>query len=682
MIILIFYLSFMINDANALNEHKPNVSVRHSTFPQERHVLGTYRFGEYAPFFYFDGIPSDSVRQRSVTTTRSMSLSAPLMEDIKLKRDYFIVPYQALLPKNWEKVYVHPKKGDDVIATQVGPFVKGFVPKVYDVFLMLWDSAFSTADATWDRFLKIFQCLCFAELFFSNGCLLSTLGVHLSDVLAFRYYPRNDTRAHTYSLDRLIDVIITDLLSLPGVGANGATLFRYVLKPSSTDPGLVDDSFLVDDASSFRLFLNYLREGDVLKCTAPGGDTAEMLPALQSYLSDSSRLPSFQRALISELYSTSVDLARCAAYQICCAHYFTNDQIDYIYSAELWREYLGSTLFEFTSPQDFVYNGVSYLYDWLSAFYFDFICSSVVQFGSSFDTFYSYFATLFGFRRSLRFVDYFAGGRKEPLAVGDPNVAVNNDMVSVVEINRMTQFQRLWNNVLRIPSQIEGYVKGMFPGAAPKYDYHNPAWLAHTTDVVFAAEVENTGDSQVSLPNSVTATFRGSSNDKEFSIDIDFPGIIIGIQYFDIRRAYYSGIDRLVQHEDRYDMALPELQYIGDQDIRGSELVSWLGDSPISYTGRNMEYKQVIDQAFGGFVESLPGWAFLFKPEFWRVDNPSSLSAARISPNFIRSFSVELDPYFIQLSGFSLGTYFHFQQKIVNITEAKRPLVKDPQILG
>ena len=103
-----------IVNSNPQNIDKVKDNPRHSLFPLERHVFGTFRFGEYSPFFYFDGVGSDKVSQRSVTTTRSLSLNAPLMEDVYMKRDYFAVYYDAILPLNWEKVYVNPKKGDDV----------------------------------------------------------------------------------------------------------------------------------------------------------------------------------------------------------------------------------------------------------------------------------------------------------------------------------------------------------------------------------------------------------------------------------------------------------------------------------------------------------------------------------------------------------------------------------------
>ena len=48
------------------------------------------------------------------------------------------------------------------------------------------------------------------------------------------------------------------------------------------------------------------------------------------------------------LYSSSSDVpfnfGRVCAYQLAVAEYMTNDKVDHIYSAELYRQYIGSLL--------------------------------------------------------------------------------------------------------------------------------------------------------------------------------------------------------------------------------------------------------------------------------------------------------------------------------------------------
>lgn len=664
--------------SNPLNKDSAKVRVSHSRFDLERHVLGTYRFGEYAPFFFFDGVGSDSIRQRSVTTTRSLSLNAPLMENINMKRDYFAVYYDAILPHNWQKVYVNPKKGDDVDASKVGCSVVNFGSKIVNYFIRLKTflaSQYTPSSSTFDFIaLSFFRYIFLIESICSHGSLLASLGINVD--CRFRIDFSGYNLRDDYTIDEFVDIVA-------GYVIDNVQAIAYNSKNRS-------EQYILGDAFQLRAFFDRVRDGESFVFSQ---DIDRLEPLFDAFFLDGD-INISDRFVYNGDNDFDLDLARPVAYQLACAHFYTNDNIDYLYSCELYRDYIGYLLKRMQSvymntAKHFTYNGVDYPLDWLSSGYFDFVLSDSSVDVSQWATLneqnyvFAYFRAIFGFNRSLRFMDYFTGAKSQPLAVGDVNVAVNDNLVSVVDVTRNIQFQRFLNNINRIPQQLDGYIRKMFPGASPGFDYHNPAWLAHTNDVVFTAEVENTGEAQMKNPNSVTATFRGNSSDKEFTFDCDKPCIIIGIQYFDIRRAYSDGVDRLAQHVDRFDRFIPEMQFIGDQEVRGSELVSWLGKDPISYQGRNEEYKQVNDIAFGGFAsKSLPGWAFLFDASKWFLSNPGNTLEFRISPDFIRSRSVELDSYFLELTGFSLGTYFHFIQKIVNITSANRPMVRNPQILG
>lgn len=51
-----------------------------------------------------------------------------------------------------------------------------------------------------------------------------------------------------------------------------------------------------------------------------------------------------------------------------------------------------------------------------------------------------------------------------------------------------------------------------------------------------------------------------------------------------------------------------------------------------------------------------------------------------LGPNYIRSYPAELDRFYNSLSGYSLGTYFHFF--IINTNEliSNRPMAYNPQL--
>lgn len=665
-----------IQEGNFQNDTPVKVKESYSHFPLVRKSFVTSRFGEYTPFYYMESVPKDSIRQRNEVITRSLNLKAPLMEDITMHRDYFSVDMAALLPNNWDKIYVNPKKGDDVLAEEVSDTIVNFDGKVVSAFNALWDQTlalFDTSDGSFDSgdaLNALVKTLVFGEYFFSEGSLLSYLGIHLAEAGAWR----SSSGLPTESYDKVFDDFMRELIG-------------HVLVDVSNS-----HSFRIDTASDLRYMLSLVRDGESVDLSFVDGDSDEAISNIESRLSGygtgAARYIPYRDSDASEV---DVSLTRVAAYQICCSHFYSNDNVDYIYTAELWRQLIGSYVSELLNISEgfrnltFSYNGVDTYYDWLSSKYFNLIISAIANNASDFFTYiYSaYFSALFSFKRSLRYEDYFVGAKTRPLAVGDVNVDVTNNKVSVVDVTKNIVWQRLLNNVNRLPSKIESYISGLFGGVKPPFDYHNPAYLGSTKDVIYASETENTTSSNQSNAQTTISNLRGNSSNFEFEFNSDRPCIYIGIQYYDIPRAYYTGVDRLAQHIDRFDMFLPETQYIGDQDVRLSEMSVMLpkfGTRYIfGYHTRNAEYKQVVHQAAGGFVENLPGFGFLFDTAFW-LDKHGA-DNLHISPSFIRSLPIELDNYFVSLTGFSNGSYFHFIHKYVNNTDAKRPMIVAPQVL-
>ena len=88
-----------------------------------------------------------------------------------------------------------------------------------------------------------------------------------------------------------------------------------------------------------------------------------------------------------------------------------------------------------------------------------------------------------------------------------------------------------------------------------------------------------------------------------------------------------------------------------------------------------MEYKQRFDVVCGDFEDMLPGWIL--------TDNDQSREYnSNLNSDFIRSYNTELDQFYLSLTGFSLGRYFHFVCLTENNVRAKRAMAVDPQILA
>ena len=128
---------------NSLNDAAPAVRHTFNRFNNGYSHYTTANYGEYTPFFNQVCNPADSKKFKSVSQIRTLSLHSPLYSAMKMNKDYFFVPYDAILPNSWQKIYRNPSQGDDVPtdANTVIPnvrvlfqFAQTFVNKVKNFF--------------------------------------------------------------------------------------------------------------------------------------------------------------------------------------------------------------------------------------------------------------------------------------------------------------------------------------------------------------------------------------------------------------------------------------------------------------------------------------------------------------------------------------------------------------------
>lgn len=657
-----------------------------STFGLNYNFYQTMRFGEYTPHFVMEGVNNDRLPLHSGHTIKSYTMGAPLMSDIKINKDYFFVPMQAILPNNWEKWYENPVIGQDV-PNDCGPSVEKFWDKVGTLFNNSWTYLRGypqTSGATYVTFVDyIFKFLVFFERFYSDGNLMSNLGIHGGQFFGTSI----DDEKGSYDdwMNLMIDTIFTGEVKGFKFQYGSNTSLYYEVKLSST-------STLADRIVELRDYLEMLRDDFswtiVQLDLVSGSQMNDVETALNQFYSENT-------GVANTVSGVHCDLRRMWAYQIVCYHYYTNDKVDYIYSAELFRQYINQLVTNnaFSGQSNkavFSVNGLEYQYDALSAKYFDIVISNFTTSGifgyassgtirpQNLTEAYAYMRALLGFNNSLRYKDYFTGGRTRPLAVGDTTIdqftPVVSGFVGAIDITRNIQKQRFLNAINRIPHQIEDYLETLF-GKRPAPDYHNPFFLAQTRDDVFGQESEYTGNVSDAEQNNVTSTLRGQANRYAFEFTPDRDCVVIGITSFDLPRAYSRTIERQALHLTRFDGFNPYMQFVGDQQIYRAELSPYSVDmNPFAYTLRHMEYKQRFDQVAGGFKRYLPGWAFI-------AEDNTRPYLSNIDPVFIRSHNTELDKYFLRLNGYSLGSYFHFIVKNTNTMEASRPMAYAPSIL-
>lgn len=701
----------------------------------------TARFGEYVPSFEMNGVPSDSVSVNSHDLIDSLSLKAPFKGTIRKIKESFMVPNMAILPLNWDRIYTQPTNGDDV-PYDANCVLENF-PQLMSEFWKSFYELVPTAIAGWSAsptlladglplINVILKTLVLGEYIYSNGSLLNTCGYkagaqwHFTKDVPFRSIAQNDERFNSVTYDCWFDNVIRAVfpnilefqLNVP-VGSSVETFKIRSITSSGESPSGDPDFYC-----NFRFFLEKFRENPAsyisdIVLTAATTESAYMT-ALAA-LAGSTNAGLFETGKVffylpvvnldpedfTDMSSTNLNLSRLLAYQIVCAHFYTNSSIDVVYSAELYRQYINS-LFrsQYSSAtntsRSFSWNGMTCPYDYLSEMYLTRCMYLQTGATSYYDTTQlrgitfagltdatdsgyasnmarlATFAAIFGFRHSLRFGDYFVGSRPRPLAPFNTDVSVSSGLVSVVDITRKQWAQKFANAVMRSRQKVEDYVGDLF-GSRPAPDYHNPFFLSREQESIFGDEVQNTGAAQAAQANSRTSLFASQAGRFTFTFHNDdmHPCIYLQIISFDVRRAYTRSVERQFLELSRYDMFNPDFQYIGDQPVYGIELGYHYGSfipNTFGYQSRDMEYKQRFDVACGGFVENLPGWLMTDRlREFYQPN--------QLNPDFIRSFSCEFDQFYLALTGYSLGSYFHLAIITDNNVDATRPMAVDPQIL-
>lgn len=672
----------------------------------------TARFGEYTPSFAVDGVEKDELSVNSIDRIDSFSLNAPFKGSIRKIKESFAIPKMALLPLNWDRIYVQPANGDDVPKDAncvLLDFPAKFSSFWNNLLTVCKSSAAVNSEATCAKFMTaVMRMLVCGEYIYSEGSLLSYCGYHGNAQIEFS---RVDC-----SYDAFFDIILSPLFNHIvkfkvnfGVSGTSSAYSKSYFGLSGSRP----TDIRYQNLNSFRDFLSDFRDdpsASIVSLTfdASTPDYAGLQSAVKTALNGESfvfHLPTTSDLDddLKDMLPTTLNLSRPLSYQMTCAHFYSNSGVDFLYSAELYRQYMNScyTLVNTTPGYYFTWNGMRCPYDALSGFhlqrqlYTDGAAVRLLSYAHLSATLnetsyapdlyrFVSFAAIFGFRRSLRFVDYFVGSRTRPLAPFNSDVSVNNNAVSVIEVTKRIQGQRFANAVMRTRSKIENYVKSLF-GDAPAPDYHNPFFLAREEETIFGDEVQNTASEQISRANSRTGLMSSNSGRYTFTFhnDDNHPCIYIQIISFDTRRHYSRSVDRHMLQVDRYDMFNPDFQYIGDQPVYGIELGFTASENDgaiipavFGYQGRDMEYKQNFDIALGGAIRYLPGW-FMTDSHLAKLD-----TAPKIDPDFIRSYPSELDPFYLSLTGYSLARYFHFIIATTNHVSAKRAMAVDPQILA
>lgn len=687
------------NPTNSLNVATPSVRRTFNRFNNSYVHYSTANYGEYTPFFVQEMNPADLKKFRSKTQVRTESLKTPLYSGVKMNKDYFFVPFDALLPNNWQKIFKNPSQGDDVpddanmasldflvdggkLETLVSHFVRALE------FLRTHPITGSTESEKQQRLSAIFVVYFgfpLMDAFLSSSGLCARLGSPFSHLFNF------SIGLDHYTWDRFTEIVYPKLF-----GNDMQFGFRFSSAGTSGDYLFTIDSSISGQSSFIEQLsgtpsVARISAKDALalfryypSCMYGYNGWVDMYDRLN--LSFLGGLEKFSYKFVSNPPSAGsqdavFNYSRMAAYALCCSQFYTNGNVDSVYNAELYRDMMSSFVRGFlpvSTSMTFPYNGVNTQYDWLSSHYFDIAMNTAFTFekssGLTFDAIF-YLRSIFDIHNTLKYGDYFSGAHTRPLAVGDVTAPVIGDKVSAVDITKAISYQRFLNVVVKLKNEMQDYLRTIF-GTLPAPDYHEAKLVSHSEGAVDGFEVANTTSQD---QGNLTSLLHNVQENFEFTLEIDQAGIALGVVSFVASRAYCLASDRQVHIRDRYDMFNPMLQNIGDQPVLGVEKSGFFAE-PFAYHSRFMEYKQRVNIASGAFVDKLRSYCII-SDSLFEPSNALEVLAQNLTPAYIRLTPREFDRFFVVDGSWSYGNNYHFICEFDNESDDIREADYSPSIL-
>lgn len=665
-----------IVQGDQVNDPSVRVFRGKNLFPQSFLHPSSCRYGEVDVLGAMRCERGDIFPYKFDTELDTFTLQSPIKSEVNMYTGAFKVPMEAIYPRNWRDVmFPNPTKGDD----SPSDCRAIFNPSLFTNSLLTGLELYQI-----DSSNIIYSIVCryvfLLESVFSAGSIFSKFNMHLN---AYNWsYEDSEGNVVQTSFDKWFDNVFVPWLKSIVVLDTDSVLSESPFVASISEPS--DQTriyyYIVPDGDSrlsvippigipqpivyitFRRALELVRTGEYAFLNPPSNPVTTPLPVPSIVTSGTG------------FNSLRLNIEPIIAYKLVTSHFFVNSKVDFVYTAQLFRDNMQSLVYGDSAIPTFTWNGIVKQYDVFSERVMSDIFNAQGLVGL--DPI-SYYINLFSWSRSLRYGDYFTGAHVEPLAVGDVNTPVTDGSVATIDLTKKLQLTRFLNKINIVGSRFEDYIRALFGGSIPEAPKDVPIRLSLEKSNIEGFEVNNTGSEQASAQQNLR-TSNLKLNDSRFMFEaaIDEPCWIIVTRHFDVERIYSRTCDRFAFHEDRFDDFIPDMQFVGDQDVKATELDITRVDIPFAYNLRYMEYKNRYSYASGAFIEYLPSWAFI-------TDNKDGASPEfNIDTHYIRSSPSEFDRFYKQFSGYSLASYFHFITFTTNVLNPYRQMVYAPEILS
>lgn len=622
---------------DGLNNAQPYNNEGYNTFDRSNVHQITQRFADIRPYNCQVPVDGDVIRNRNVFDLSTYTMKSRLLTRVRQHLSAFSVPISAILPNNWDLIIRQPSRGNDV-PSNVYPYWD-----LTQFFTNLKTQLTGTGLQAMDPIEAAYLVIALSGML-GHDSLLKYLGYSS---------PVADEVDDLYA--SMVDEIITKPYAIQYEDADSNS---YTLSGTAGLSAVMD------------LLERVWRGEFTLKAFRYNGNIISAWTAI----SESALLAQITAILTADgTVVRTVLMTPVAAYQMTCAQFYVNSHIDDICTGRAWLSNLNAYCQSLiTIPLFFTLNGVTHPYDFFSTYLLGLFVNkntiAIPRLGHL--TWFQIVSNVFALRNSLRVPDYFVDSRLEPLAPGNFDVAVNNNAVSVIEVNAKMWLQRLANAVNRSNDEINQYLYNM-TGIQRQRIEPQPCPIVSETFDVHQQETENTGQAQVSDADAVTSRLSRTESKYMFEIMVDEPEtVIIWLQSFSAQYTYPNAIDKHFDLQDRFDIFNSFMQHVGDQEVKTHELDALVPyGQKFGHQLRYAQYKNSISIACGGFSRGvLDTWALMWP----RYQNGSAgntvVVSDRLDSSFIRNHNGDFDKFYQSLTGKDPASRFHFICQFYNIT--------------
>nr|CRY97204.1 hypothetical protein [uncultured prokaryote] len=559
-----------------------------------------------------------------------------------------------------------------------------------------------------------------SEALFSSKSLLSSLGSPLNSyyhrlLIGYTYEPfvSNPALAFETAFSSFFEKVI--FKKVKSVTIEGKV---YNIKGNGTHDGrYITQSEFID---LFRFRPEFVGTIHLKTPVASWSDYTALINELFDALtSTSSNIPLLPIGLFNIQSSTEVDNPEAInfakydlidgfnydsllSYQMGVACQYNNDQTDYVLNPALWLSVMQSMLLRMVSDDGthandklilptFEYNGASYVYDCVSGYnisrlidYLEHLDTHTSGYNEevytydNLDVSLSALQNIFCFQPSLKYFDYFLGGRTRIYSVGDNIV---DDPSNMAEVAKGLIYQKAKMIFARVGNDYDDYTKEVLNAFNGIDQYHDILPCGGSEYSIQSYNVENnTQQGQGELVSSVNSG--GSLGSCDLTLQVR--GCVIGVSFVTAERIYSRASESFYYKKDRLDHFNPLLQHTGDISLNRFLLDTSMLNNPAdmskvySYMVKDMDYKQTFHHADGAFLDSLPSWSFIAdlvgEPEYFALCDTLNQYSIRELPSVFDRFWENI-PYI------SEGTRFHYILNIYNDTTVVRNMIPKPQLM-